>query len=78
MRPLGRVRDLRRCFLYFRMGAVEMNENKILAAILTIATSARETRGSYAEAGKENWRKAIKDNHQILTELDRDSVKKAS
>ena len=38
-----------------------MNENRIIAAILTIATSARESRGSSAEVGKENWRKAIKD-----------------
>jgi hypothetical protein len=55
-----------------------MNENKILAAILTITTSARESRGSSAEVGKENWRKAIKDYQQILAELDGYSVKKAS
>ena len=55
-----------------------MNENKILAAILTIATSARESRGSSVEAGKENWRRAINDYKKILAELDRDLVKKAS
>jgi hypothetical protein len=43
----------------FHKGAVGMNENKILAAILAIATSARESRGSSPEVGKENWRKAI-------------------
>ena len=55
-----------------------MNENKIIAAILTIATSARAVRGSSAEMGTENWRKAIKDYEQILAELDRDLAKKAS
>ena len=55
-----------------------MNENKILAAILTIATSARESRGSSTELRKENWRRAISDYEKILAELDRDSVKKAS
>jgi hypothetical protein len=34
-----------------------VNENKIIAAILTIATSARELRDSSAESGTENWRK---------------------
>ena len=52
-----------------------MNENKIIAAILTIATSARELRDSSAEKGTKNWRKAIQDYKRILTELDRDSVK---
>jgi len=55
-----------------------MNENKTLAAILTIATSARESRGSSAELGKENWRRAINDYERILAELDRDLVKRAS
>ena len=55
-----------------------MNENKILAAILTIATSARESSGSSAEVGKENWRKAIKDYQQILSELEGDPVRRAS
>jgi len=52
-----------------------VNENKIIAAILTIATSARELRDSSAEKGTKNWRKAIQDYKRILTELDRDSVK---
>jgi hypothetical protein len=52
-----------------------MNENKIIAAILTIATSARAVRGPSAEKGTENWRKAIDDYEQILGELNR---KKAS
>jgi hypothetical protein len=55
-----------------------VNENKIIAAILTIATSARELRDSSAETGEENWRKAIKDYDRILAELDRDLGKKAS
>ena len=55
-----------------------MNENKIIAAILTIATSARELRDSSAEMGTENWRKALKDYERILAELDRDLVKEAS
>ena len=55
-----------------------MNENKIIAAILTIATSARELRDSSAEMGTENWRKAIKDYERILTELDRNLVKKTA
>ena len=54
-----------------------MNENKILAAILTIATSARESRGSSEQAGKENWRTAIDHYQKILAELNRDSAKKA-
>jgi hypothetical protein len=53
-----------------------MNENKIIAAILTMATSARELRDSSAEKGTENWRKAIQDYKRILAELDRDSQKK--
>ncbi len=55
-----------------------MNESKIIAVILTTATSARAVRSSSAEMGTENWRKAIKDYEQILAELDGDSVKKAS
>lgn len=55
-----------------------MNENKIIAAILTIATSARELRDSSAEMGKENWRRAIEDYKQILAELERDAVKNAN
>jgi hypothetical protein len=54
-----------------------MNENKIITLILTIATNARAVRGSPAEMGTENWRKAIKDYEQILAELDRALVKKA-
>jgi hypothetical protein len=55
-----------------------MNENKIIAAILTMATSARELRDSSEEKGTENWRKAIQDYKRILAELDRDSLKKKS
>jgi len=55
-----------------------VNENKIIAAILTIATSARELRDSSAEVGTENWRKAIKDYERILVELDADLVKKTN
>ena len=54
-----------------------MNENKILAAILTIAVSARASRASSVEAGEESWRGVIKDYERILVELDRDSAKKA-
>lgn len=53
-----------------------MNENKIIAAILTIATSARESRGTSEEVGKENWRRVIKHYEQILAELQHDSEKK--
>ena len=52
-----------------------MNENKIIAAILTIATSAKESRGAPEKAGKENWRTVIKHDERILAELDRSSVK---
>jgi hypothetical protein len=45
-----------------------VNEDKIIAAILMIATSAREPRDSSAEMGIENWRKAIKDYERILAE----------
>ena len=55
-----------------------MNENKIIAAILTIATSAREPRDSSPEVGIENWHKALKDYERLLAELERDLVKKAS
>jgi hypothetical protein len=55
-----------------------MNENKIIAAVLTIATSARELRDSSEEVGTENWRRAIKHYERILAELDRDLAKKAS
>jgi hypothetical protein len=47
-----------------------MNETKVLAAILTIAASAREPRTSSQEVGKEHWRKAIKDYEQILSDLE--------
>ncbi|MFY9805493.1 MAG: hypothetical protein WA211_13685 [Candidatus Acidiferrales bacterium] len=53
-----------------------MNENKILAAILTIAVSARASRAGSAEVGKENWRGVIKDYGRILAELDPKSAKK--
>ena len=46
-----------------------MNENRIIAAILTMAASAREPRTPSQEAGKEYWRKVIKDYEQILAEL---------
>jgi hypothetical protein len=52
------------------------NENKIIAAIPTIATSARESRGSSEELGKESWRGVIKHYEQILAELNRDAGKK--
>ena len=52
-----------------------MNESKIIAAILTIITSATELRDPSAEMGIKNWRKAIKDYERILAELDRDLVK---
>jgi len=46
-----------------------MDETKLLAAILTVASSARESRTTAAEIGKEHWRKVIKDYEQILTAL---------
>jgi hypothetical protein len=55
-----------------------MNENKIIAAILTIGTTARELRDSSLEVGTENWRKALKDYERILAELEHDLVKKTS
>jgi hypothetical protein len=50
-----------------------MNENKIIAAILTIATSARDARTTAQEVGKEHWRKVIKDYEQIFAELSKSS-----
>jgi hypothetical protein len=47
-----------------------MNETKLLAAILTIAASAKEPRNSSQEVGKEHWRKVIKDYDQILAALE--------
>jgi hypothetical protein len=55
---------------------MHVNENKIIAAILTIATSARESRGSSEELGKENWRRVIKHYEQILAELNRGAGEK--
>ena len=46
-----------------------MNETKILAAILTIAASAREQRARAIEAGKEHWHKVIEDYERILATL---------
>jgi hypothetical protein len=69
------MRDGQTCFEKNR-GTV--NESKIIAAILAIATSPAELRDSSAEMGIENWRKAIKDYERILAELDRDLVKKTS
>ncbi len=46
-----------------------MDETKILAAILTIASSARDSRTTAQEIGKEHWRKVIKEYEQILTAL---------
>ena len=54
-----------------------MNESKIIAAILTIAVSARETRGPSVEASMANWRNVIKDYERILAKLGRDLAKKA-
>jgi hypothetical protein len=48
--------------------------NKSIAAILTIATSARESRGTSEEIGKEKWRRVIQHYHQILAELEHDSA----
>lgn len=62
--------------LYIQKGVAEVNENKILAAILTIAVSARASRAGSAEVGKENWRGVIKDYGRILAELDPKSAKK--
>ena len=47
-----------------------MNETKVLAAILTIAASAREPRNSSQEIGKEHWNKVIKVYDQILAALE--------
>jgi hypothetical protein len=55
-----------------------VNENKIIAAILTIATSARELRDSSREVGTENWRKALKDYERILAALNHDLEKETS
>lgn len=52
-----------------------MNETKVLAAILTIAASAREPRNSSQEVGKEHWRRAIKDYEQILADLEHKQTK---
>ena len=54
-----------------------MNEQKILAAILTIAVSARASRASSVNVGEEIWRGVIKDYERILAELDPDLAKKA-
>ena len=54
-----------------------MNESKILAAILTIAVSARASRASSVKVDEENWRGVIKDYERILAELDPDSARKA-
>ena len=43
-----------------------MNENKIVAAILTIATNARESRDSSAEVGKETGVKPLKTTNRFL------------
>ena len=47
-----------------------MNETKVLAAILTIAASARDTRSTSSEVGKENWRKVIQSYDEILAALE--------
>ncbi len=52
-----------------------MNENKVLAAILTIAASAREPRNSSQEVGKEHWRRVIKEYEQILATLEQKQTK---
>jgi hypothetical protein len=46
-----------------------MDERKVIAAILTIATSARDIRNTSQEVGKEHWRRVIKDYQAILDEL---------
>ena len=46
-----------------------MDETKVLAAILAIATSAREPRNTSQEVGKENWRKVVNNYEEILKEL---------
>jgi hypothetical protein len=51
-----------------------MNENKIIAAILTMAASAREPRAPSQEVGKEYWRKVIKDYEHILAEISKSST----
>lgn len=45
-----------------------MNETKILAAILTIAASAREER-RHDDIGKTHWSKVIEDYKRILKRL---------
>jgi hypothetical protein len=47
-----------------------MNETKVLAAILTIAASASDTRSTSSEVGKESWRKVIKTYDEILATLE--------
>jgi hypothetical protein len=46
-----------------------VNRTKLIAAILTIAASARDARNTSQEVGKEHWRRVIKDYQAILDEL---------
>jgi hypothetical protein len=48
-----------------------MNENKIIAALLTMAVNARRERGTSRQAGREDWRLVLDDYNtflKILTE----------
>lgn len=47
-----------------------MDEIKVLAAILTVAASASDTRSTSSEVGKENWRKVMKNYDEILATLE--------
>ena len=55
-----------------------MNEYKVLAAILTVAVSARASRAPSEEVGKESWRGVVEDYERILAALTPDSPKRAT
>ena len=48
-----------------------MDQNKIIAAILTIAASARDARTASKKTGKEPWQRVVKDYDEILSVLNK-------
>jgi hypothetical protein len=47
-----------------------MNENKIIAALLTVAVNMKRERSTSRQAGREDWRLVLDDFRTFLSALD--------
>jgi len=51
-----------------------MNDNRLIAALLTVAVNLKRPRASSRELGHEDWRHILEDYRQFLDYLDLESA----